>query len=308
MAYGTTVSFIVPSYNSCSTIGATLESIRQQSVWDRVKEVIVVDSSEDGETRPLLNAYAQDPKFRINFLDKKLSPANARNFGFQQSSGDLLCFIDSDTCLAEDWLKEILEACKRNCRAGGGSISLFKFQRKNVLALAQLYLQCNEFLNVGSQRQKLFVPSCNMFCHRTVFEKAGGFPNIRASEDTLFFLQIKDAKVHFIPSAQSYHIFRQDWKSFVENQCLLGKYVSIYRRRHYSSLLYKGIVPVLLSPVFLAIKFFRMCRRVAKAGSGHVRDFLRAFPFFCLGFLIWSYGFIAGFLERKNADLGNQLS
>jgi glycosyltransferase involved in cell wall biosynthesis len=287
----------------------TLKSICQQSAWDKIKEVIVVDSSRDDKTFSILDEYSGLPEFRMVLSNVRLSPAGGRNLGAGKASGDVLCFIDSDVFLAKDWLKEILAAYEDGCLAGGGSISTVKSQRDNVLALAQFYLQCNEYLEAGVRREKLFVPSCNMFCSRTLFRKVGGFPDIRASEDTLFFLRLKGiAGVHFIPTARAQHIFRLDWNSFLKNQRLLGRYVSIYRRQYYRSFIYWGIIPVILSPAFLIIKFFRMCRRITKAGTDHDRDFFRSFPVFLVGFMMWSCGFIQGFVERKNADSGSTLS
>src|ERR1035441_9406097 len=100
------ISFIIPSYNSQKTVHGTLKSIFRQKSLISVKEVIVVDSSDDGETRKLLkgpsaspqddNQLTFDSKLRIILLDKKTSPALGRNIGAQDAIGNLLCFIDSD--------------------------------------------------------------------------------------------------------------------------------------------------------------------------------------------------------------------
>ncbi len=289
-------SFIIPSYNSLKTLPKTIESILAQQAAGPF-EIVVVDSSDDEMAKKYLSTLVSD-QIKVIVLEQKTIPAQSRNIGARAAKGELLCFIDSDVILADDWLKEIIAAYTQGCRAGGGAIGIPDFQKNNTTALAQLYLQFNEYLTESRGVQKLFVPSCNMFCERKLFEQVGGFPDIRASEDTLFFLQLQNkAPVYFIPQAKCRHIFREGWEGFLRNQFLLGKYVSIYRRQYYKSIIYKGIAAILLSPAFLTIKFLRIVARVATAGPSHLRSFLKSSPVFVVGFIWWSTGFINGFIE-----------
>ncbi len=189
-----TVSFIIPSYNSLKTLPKTVESILKQA-GDQF-EIIVVDSSDNELAKKQVALLASD-RVKVIVLEKKTIPSEGRNIGARAASGQLLCFIDSDVILADDWLKEVLLAYQQGCRAGGGAIGIPEFQKDNLLAVAQLYLQFNEYLGGTARAQKLFVPSCNMFCDRALFFEVGGFPNIRASEDTLFFCSCK-IKLRFI--------------------------------------------------------------------------------------------------------------
>ncbi len=291
------ISFIIPAYNSFKTLPKTVKSLLKQQVNDTF-EIIVVDSSDNPVAKEQLESLASN-RVQVICLEKKTVPAESRNIGARAATGELLCFIDSDIILEQDWLKQILSAYQDGCRAGGGAIGIPEFQKDNSVALAQLYLQCNEYLSGTARVQKLFVPSCNMFCERALFFEVGGFPEIRASEDTLFFLQLENkARVYFVPLAKCYHTFRQEWDGFLRNQFLLGKYVSIYRRQHYKSIIYKGIIPILLSPAFLAIKFLRIVARVARAGSPHVFSFIKSSPVFVVGFVWWSAGLLNGFVSR----------
>ncbi|MCR4336918.1 MAG: glycosyltransferase [Candidatus Omnitrophica bacterium] len=295
-------SFIIPSYNSFQTIGRTLASILEQKSFDFVvEEVVVVDSSDDGKTRGVIQKFChQGSKIKMISLDEKTPPAAGRNLGAQQSSGDVLCFIDSDVYLAPDWLEEVLKVYQEGCRVGCGTICLPEFQEDEKLAQAQLYLQFNEYLDGRGERySRSFVPSCNLFCDRGIFEKVGGFPNLRASEDTLFCLRLTGIeKIWFIPTARCFHIFRQEWKSFAKNQELLGQYVSIYRRMHYKTWIYKGIMPVILFPGFLVIKILRIVSRISKADKDHVQKFFNSFGIFTLGIFYWSRGFIKGCFSK----------
>ncbi len=331
------VSLIIPSYNSCRTIDRLFGSLFLQKSADCVQEIIVVDSSDDKNTRDVIKGI-NDPRMKVILLDQKTSPARARNTGARHATGELLCFIDSDVYLAEDWLEKILAAYAKGCKVGCGSVSLPSFQQDDPLAKAQLYLQFNEYLypvsldlqypleergtiprsstckkvidianlrkrgmNAGEMCVRAFVPSCNLFCDREVFERAGGFPDLRASEDTLFCLRLGGIeKIWFIPAAKSFHIFRQEWQGFARNQQLLGKYVAIYRRMYYKNWIYKGIIPVILFPGFLILKSIRIALRIRTTGTIHFRQFLSAFGVFALGLFYWSEGFLGGcFAENE---------
>lgn len=288
------VSFIIPSYNSLSTLPRTLDSILRQTVPAEDFEIIVVDSSDDEMAKKHLQVAASE-QIRVISLEKKTMPAEGRNIGAKQAQGELLCFIDSDVILSPDWLSTVLTAFDDGCRAGGGSILISASQENNRIALAQLYLQFNEYLTGRDREERQFVPSCNMFCDRQIFVESGGFPLVRASEDTLFFLGLKGkTRVFFVPQAKCYHVFREAKEAFLNNQFLLGRYVSIYRREYYKSWMYQGIIPLVLTPLFLTIKLVRIVARVAKAG--HLKIFLQSSPDFFLGFMRWSAGFVNGFV------------
>jgi glycosyltransferase involved in cell wall biosynthesis len=293
------VSFIIPSYNSYLTVQKTLLSIFGQASFDRVKEVVVVDASDDGKTRKILEGF-HHPQLKIIKLDKKSSPGASRNTGAKTASGTLLCFIDSDVYLSSDWLPKVLAAYDKGCRAGCGSVSVPDFQEKSRLALAQLYLQFNESLDVGEERQVTMVPACNMFVERRLFERAGGFPDLRASEDVVLCLRLGAiAHVWFVPQAKCFHIFRENLRSYFDNQKVLGKYIIIYRRKVFGSWYYQGLWPLVLLPTFLLIKSIRIKIRVLKSGPEHVRRYFLSSPLFALGLWHWAAGFIQGCFSRE---------
>lgn len=270
------VSFIIPSYNSHLTIARTLESIFRQERLSDVVQVIVVDSSNDGKTREVFKPYKQSI-FELVALHEKTSPSGGRNIGAQRAKGDLLCFIDSDVYLSDDWLEEVLKVYHKGCRAGCGSVSAPDFQQNNKLALAQLYLQFNESLMTGETRPVTMVPACNMFVERMLFFKAGAFPDLRASEDVILCLNIgKIDKVWFAPKARCFHIFREQLDSYYNNQIVLGKYIIVYRRMVYNKWYYKGLWPMVMLPGFLVIKIGRITQRIYKAGGGHFSKYLNS--------------------------------
>jgi len=291
------LSIIIPSYNSGTTIECTLAGIESQTKRSAICEVIVVDSSDDGVTQRSLSHHLSNG-IRVITSGVRVIPALGRNIGAKEATGDILVFMDADAIPAPDFAEKVLESFERGRLAGGGSISLPEFQKKRLLPAAQYYLQFNEFVDSGRARVKRFLPSCNLFCGRALFEKVGGFPLIRAAEDVVFGLRVSQlAPVWFIPAAKVWHIFREDLKGFLRNQLVLGKGNLQYRQLQYPhTFYYKGNWPLLFLPGFTAIKLWRIVFRVLRTGPGPTLRFLVAFPAFFLGLMFWSIGFAKGVL------------
>jgi O-antigen biosynthesis protein len=292
------VSFIIPSYNSYQTIDRTLKSIFGLKSFENIKDVIVVDSSDDIKTRELLKDGNR--LLKIVLLDRKTSPALGRNIGAGHARGELLCFVDSDIYLDEHWLENILKAYGSGCLAGGGCVSVADFQQNSKLALAQFYLQLNGYLESGRMRTMQMVPACNIFIKRELFEKAGRFPDLRASEEVILCLKLGEfTKVWFVPKARCFHIFRESYGSFLKNQMMLGKYIIVYRRMIFNKWYYKGLWPVLLLPVFVLIKITMIKCRIFKAGWEHYKKFIISSPLFLCGLWYWVIGFWQGCFSKE---------
>lgn len=293
------VSVVVPSYNSHGTIGKTLEHLLSQEEG-AAKEIVVVDSSDDGRTPGVLEAF-EKRGVRVLRLAEKTFPGKARNLGAARCTGDILAFIDSDAYPAPDWVGRIARAVEGGTRVGGGSVKIPDFQKNDTLSLAQYFLQFNEFLESGPRRVKTFVPSVNLFCEKALFDEVGGFPPVRASEDVLFGIDAgARSPVWFDPSIRIYHIFRQSHRDYHRNQRMLGRHILLYRRMHYNSFLYRGLLPALLLPAFVLLKSVRIAWRILSMGkAGETLRFLYALPYFMAGLWFWTAGFWSACFEKE---------
>lgn len=289
------ISVIIPAFNCSRTLEQTLRSLETQTRRDLVGEVIVVDSSNDGKSVEL-RKRAEEKGVRWIQAGRPTIPAIARNIGAHLSKGDLLVFIDSDVCLSEDWIEKIHACYQSGQKLGGGGVALPDFQKNKSIAWAQYFLQFNEYMASGSMRTKEFLPSCNMFCDRQIFLDSGGFPEIRASEDVLFFKEAsRRAPVWFVPQARAYHIFRENLSDFLRNQKLLGRYIIVYRRRAMpNAFYYKKFWPIFFLPGFAFIKFWKISMRVYRSGPDLFWNYAKASPMFALGFFYWMIGFFQG--------------
>lgn len=284
------ISIIIPSYNSGHTIKKTVEGIQNLNNLDKVKELIIVDSSDEKESQDYLNSIDL-PYYKLIISGVRVMPSKQRNIGAEAASGELLVFIDSDAFPDKDWITEIDKAYKSGYKVGGGSYLFPDFQAKMKNVVAEYYLQFNEYVPAGEPREKKMVPSCNLFCEKSLFEKAGRFPLIRASEDALFGVTVNEIEpMYFIPTAKVFHIFREDIQRFLNNQVMLGKYVFIYRKKHSASFMYKGPISVLTYPLIIGYKSMSIYMRMLKTGNGHFKNLNSAIFRFIQGMAYWSKG------------------
>ncbi len=99
------VSIIIPTFNRAHLIGETLDSIIAQTYpnW----ECIVVDDGSTDATNTLLESYCnKDIRFKYHQRPKdRIKGANTcRNFGFEQSEGELINWFDSDDIMDKYFL------------------------------------------------------------------------------------------------------------------------------------------------------------------------------------------------------------
>jgi glycosyltransferase involved in cell wall biosynthesis len=285
------VSIVIPAFNSSKTLKYTLPSILVQ---DRslISDVIVVDSSDDGLMAGVISEF--EPQ-GIRFINSgtRVMPAVQRNIGARASSGKILLFLDSDVILEPDYVAKIVGFHREGKTAGFGSVTIPPFQARIVPVIAQYYLQLNEYLPGGKPRRKPFVLGCSNYVEREVFDKVGGYPEIRAAEDVLYGFKLSEVcPIWFLPSASVAHIFREDWQGFFNNQELLGKYVARYRKENSGGLAFKGPMPILLSPAFFLVKWLRISPRIIGSGPRHALLSLSVAPAFFMGLAHWVRGFV----------------
>ncbi|MBN2717431.1 MAG: glycosyltransferase [Deltaproteobacteria bacterium] len=279
------------------TLPSTLEHLNRQS--SLIHEIIVVDSSPTEIQQELTSLVKQYPIVKTVFLDKKTIPAIGRNIGASKAEGSLLLFIDSDAYPDADWVETVLKAYSDGARVGGGGIELPEFQTRNLLAMAQFFLQFNEFMPNGNKRQKPFVPSCNLFCDKELFNELGGFPEVRASEDVLFGLNASQSnELWFLPDSKVFHIFGDSFKRFRTNQFLLGKYVAAYKKDRLKNSVKRFLFsPAIQLPAFAVVpayKYMLLLTRIIHADARHIVMFSAVSPVVFLGLLFWSAGFLNG--------------
>ncbi|WFU12253.1 glycosyltransferase family A protein (plasmid) [Rhizobium sp. CB3090] len=193
-----TVAVVVPMFNAERTIGATLESICQQT--HQALDVIVVDDGSSDRSTSIVAAYTkQDRRIRI-LRQTNSGVAVARNNGAAATDAEFLAFVDADDLWAPSKIALQWQALEEGGQSAGLAYCWYALIDENsrVFSLHNrpsaeghvLQHMCrNNFVGNGS----------SMLMRRTAFEKAGKFdPSLKARkaqgcEDLLICLRIAES-------------------------------------------------------------------------------------------------------------------
>lgn len=100
----TSISIIMPTYNSEKYIKAAIKSVQDQTLTDW--ELLIVDDASSDKTVEIAKQYAAiDNRIKVFQLETNGGPAKARNLGLKNVSGMYIAFLDSDDL----WMPEKLE-------------------------------------------------------------------------------------------------------------------------------------------------------------------------------------------------------
>jgi len=93
------VSVIIPAYNAEKWLEKTLRSVLRQKY---LKEIVIVDDHSTDRTPQIAQDFAQKYPSVVKYYVNPGEGANtARNFGFLQSSGDFIQWLDADDLLLD---------------------------------------------------------------------------------------------------------------------------------------------------------------------------------------------------------------
>ena len=176
------VSIVILTALGPTHLAECLDSIRQQSYpADRV-EVIVVDNGSMVD--PTIAAQQLLPGTRVIRNGTNIGFAAGNNRGAAAATGDYVIFLNDDTRVHPNWLRELVETARRRSAAAVGSYILdwsgttvdfvdgaLNFQGKGFqldygVPVAQL---------TPEEKPLLFACGCAMLVDRGVFAEAGGW-------------------------------------------------------------------------------------------------------------------------------------
>lgn len=106
------VSVIFCTKDRADIFKDSLRAVLTQKV--KPDEIIVVDKSKDDSVKSIVDKFKRRyKKIKFRFIKQKgRGLTNARNIGIKAARGDIICFLDDDTVVFKNWLKEILRTFK----------------------------------------------------------------------------------------------------------------------------------------------------------------------------------------------------
>jgi GT2 family glycosyltransferase len=175
------ISFVVPAYNEEHELPAALASIRAaaEAAGQSFEIIVVDDASTDATAEIAKAAGAIVVPVRYRHI------AAVRNAGARVATGDILFFVDADTCIAPAHVTGALAALAAGCAGGGARMipeGAVPFWGR---VFVQIFSVCYFTLsNLGA--------GAFLFTTRENFRAVGGFDEqFFAGEEVYFSLALK---------------------------------------------------------------------------------------------------------------------
>jgi len=216
------ISVVIPSWRDTENLQSLLPGLAAQ---EHVAETIVVDASGDEKAERI--AFASG----ATFIPCPAPNRGAQmNLGAAASSGDVLLFQHSDTCLEAAHLAAIQIALADPTVVGGAFFRKFDGRHPRLMWLESVA----RFL---TRRGGTLYGDQSIFVRREVFQRLGGFATIPLMEDVEFSRRLRAAgKIAVLdpPVASSgrRHMRKGAWRTTIQNGLFIVLYnvgVSPYR-------------------------------------------------------------------------------
>jgi len=181
------ISLVIPVRDEAGTIQELVDSISRQT--RPPDEIIFVDGgSRDGTIAALRQVCEANPAFRLIEARRAL-PGQGRNIGVAQAHYEWIAFTDAGNRLEPDWLAQLIAVLDANPEAG---IICGNFEP----VTDTFFTACAAIAYIDQKVQRETGPCRGPFIasslvRRDVWQAAGGFPDLRAAEDLIFFEEIE---------------------------------------------------------------------------------------------------------------------
>ena len=207
------ISIVTPTFNRSYELDYLIESINKQTLDHEYFEMIISDDGSTDDTHEKIKKWIKLVGFKLGYISQNnLGPGTARNHGVENSTGELIVFIDSDCEADENWLRIIYDSyMEKKFDAFGGP----DHSKDDFLPVQRaIDFSMTSFLTTGGMRghnkkmlAKFYPRSHNMGVKKTLFEKVGGFGSLRHGQDIELSHRIKNsgAKVELLIDAVVYH-------------------------------------------------------------------------------------------------------
>ena len=270
-------SIVIPTFNNQNHLRVVLRHLYQQDVGLDNFEVVVVDDGGTDQTQllvlELLKSFPDEMNFKYIFFqrprkrvmgDSQYRAGISRNLGVKNSEGEILCFLDSDIIVANDYLKKVdlalqsfdaVQAKRINLSQTASSLhfSYASVDEKKDCVADEPYWE--DFLKSKDWHQMpynwKYVCTHSFSIRKDLFWKLGGLKKnfiYYGFEDTdLGFRLVKRGyKLHLLDE-KVYHMFHENTRSEFMNlkslrHSLLSRTAQIFYLHHLDEDIYENLL------------------------------------------------------------------
>lgn len=162
------VSIIIVNYNGKKYLKNCFDSICKINYPNF--EVIFVDNGSGDESLTFVKTYY--PEVKILELKENLGLAIASNKGAEISKGKYLFFLNNDTIVDSNILRELVKVTESDPKIGACACNVFTYDSKHEIGSG---LSCDRFGYPCGNLGAVFYPDAAIFVRKSVFQEIEGF-------------------------------------------------------------------------------------------------------------------------------------
>jgi glycosyltransferase involved in cell wall biosynthesis len=209
--YNAKISVIIPIFNAEKYIEQTLNSIRFQT-YKNVEILCVLDCPTDNSEQIISEIARNDERIKIIRHTENKGPAEARNTGVKNASGEYLHFMDSDDVLSPDFYETMINAAiENNAEVAASSVYYEKKSWKSI------WFTLSEILTETNNKIAKTEVTVRGWAWRYIIKKSFwqeynlSFPNLLIMEDTpvMIAMIFYAKKVVLCPGATYFYLRRE---------------------------------------------------------------------------------------------------
>lgn len=102
------IDIIIPCYNVERAIDLCIKGLIVQSYHEEKFHCYFVDDASTDKTTEILESYSNHPQISVITHSTNKGLSAARNTGIKNSSAEMVCFLDGDMEVKQDWLDSFL--------------------------------------------------------------------------------------------------------------------------------------------------------------------------------------------------------
>lgn len=212
-----TISIIIPTYNRNEYLVDVLNQIQDSDIMNAFVEyeVIVVDDAHNDFTRSVVNSYSK----AIYLQSNHAGPVVAKKIGFEESSGDLIGFLDDDVDVSGikfNFIRDLIcyssaDVVQTRLVCFNKNEKLELYDKKDIGKLKWNMFSTKNY-NYGFRTKEIEVSTeCGVFIKRSVLEDVAFYDDDLISDgygeaiSFSFRARQKGYKIYFEPRSVVYH-------------------------------------------------------------------------------------------------------
>lgn len=243
----TSVSVIIPTFNSWSTLKSCISSIQNQSI--KPQEIIVVDNGSSDNTSVKVKKIF--PKVKLITLNKNTGVTGGRNAGIKKSSinSNFWLFLDHDMVADKRMIEELIKITKDYPQVGIVTPKIYYWGNKKRIWSAgtgmnlwtgRVIFRGGDDIGQYEKVEEVQVAPAAILVTKEAMKKIKSFDDVyfASYEDTDFCFEARKLgfKTFYAPQALAYHILsfnpKDDIDRVLSRSYWIGRNRVIFMKRY----------------------------------------------------------------------------